>query len=303
MKKKGVLIFIFLIIVAIVVTVVAVSCGAGETDKMFVYNLLTTKDREVVVKAREEQTKYDGLIQTYSTTNEDELKKVNDLAISTTNIIEELTSYVLFVQNTDISAKKVQAAYDNYLSAQTLANDKLQEAVSASNAADWEAMFNVLIDRYSDQVEKYNAFANELFIYTTKACFANNPKTVKYTTLSFMQGFNSYMIQEYVGGNKLTTASFQGINEINSLYNKYKTLKDANTEISFNGNTSELSIKFIDAFYTFKDMNELYDAFSRGMSNLKSFAQNNVGYTGNDILVQVQAKMDIYNFISLSSFV
>ena len=170
-------------------------------------NFLQTSitDCAVLCNTRKSKTIYTSNL----VSNSDDLMQINNLANLTSNIIEELTAYVLFVCNTNISAKELETAYEEYLSAKQYADAKLTEALqtpsqNASNV-DWVGLTNVLVERYSNQLIKYNNFAQELFKYTTKACFVNVPKTVKFTTLSFIQGFNNYMVNEYVAKNKVST--------------------------------------------------------------------------------------------------
>lgn len=323
MKKKGVVIFVLLLIVTAIATVIIVSCNNNKTGKLQVYNFLTTKlketdkDGNVTILAEKEQKTYqDEIIKKHNTANIDDLEKLNNIANRTTFVIEELILHVRFVKDTSVGCEGIEKAFEEYESAQKYANQKLEEAVQTTNSADWGLLVDVLIERYSVQVQKYNKLAQEILNYTNKACFASNPKTVTFTTLSFIQNYNSYIVKEYVKGKKLSTSSLTITQESETLKNKYISLKNSSREliygetvkVNINGtqvdrSKAEVAIRFVDAFYTFKDMGVLYDALSKGMSNLKLFAENKAGYSGDDILIQVQAKMDIYNFISMSDFV
>lgn len=296
MNKKALVGLIVVVILIAGVVVTLFSCGAFTTPKMQVYNLIT--ENNVVSKSRETEIKYDTLVSTHNVSNSSELKKVNNLVKLTTKIVDELTPYVLFVKNTDVSDKDVQNAYQEYLAAKKEANKILQEALVTSPNANWSTFFKNLTEKYSKEAIKYNIFANELLNYVNKACFESNPKTLKFTVLSFMQGFNSYMVVEYIAGNRLSNNTIVGITENDALYNKYLNLKKASKEIF-----SETSLKFIESFYKVENIKGIYSAFSKGSASLNKFVYDPTNYKSENIQVQKQACENIYEFVILPSFI
>ncbi len=264
MNKKNVVIFIVVctvILVAVVLTLFLT--GVFSTPKLEVYNLVT--QNEVVKNAREEQEQYDTLFALYPATqhqNIAKITKVNNLVKITTNVVEEYTSYVLFVIDDGVKSKSVKKAYEQYLSDKKFAHAKLLEALSAEGDVNYDALFEKLLERYEKQAVSYNNFCNELKNYTQKACFETNPKTLKYTLLTFCQNFNSYMVNNYIKNNDLNK-NIQGISINKSIFEKYVEVKNASSELVAENLEA---LDFVDKFYVVDDLNKFYELYSMGES-------------------------------------
>ncbi len=292
MNKKAIIVLVIsLLIVATVVTVTLFSCGAFSTPKMQVYNYVA--QNEVVKTSKEQQAKYNQIYNEHNTTaNARELDYVNDVFAVTTSVIEELLPYTLFVKNTDVSDKKIVKAYEEYVSAKAFADKKLNEALATGAGADWEAMLKVLATRYSSQAVKYNAFAQELFNYVNKACFASNPKNLKFTTLTFIQGFNNYLINNIVAQNKMHSATLSGIGAAQNLVNYFTTLKTYPNELLTDG-----SVGFINSFGKIENKTGFYEAYSKSLADLRLYIETDTNFNATTIDVQRKACWDVFNFL------
>lgn len=316
MSKAGKVILTLIIILVIAGSALGLCYlfGAFSIPETRVYELFTTQNvtsyytsntkKTLTENSEAEEDAFDVILAkpSYQTLKYvEELKKVNKIKRTATNVIDEYVEYCLFVQDRNVNDKNLTAAVEEYKLARSFTEQKFIEIDKANSGADFEGMFKILLDRYCDEVVKYNKVCTQLVNYVNKACFKNNlPKTQIHCTLDFIYQFSNFLITKYVAEKDFNN-NLYGITENEQIFEQYLLIKAAGVDCN-----TEIGIKFVSSYYDFVGLKDFLDAYNFGSeANLRTFVNTSSNFQNfsANVKYQQECATNICNYIVQTSFV